>query len=148
MRLWSLHPKYLDAKGLVALWREGLLAKKVLENKTKAYRNHSQLDRFKILAQPSSYINAYLHYVCDEADLRGYQFNRSKLSRRMIGIPRVSVQSGQIAFEWGHLIKKLKIRNQEKYGLIKMIKKPRVHPIFKIVHGGIESWEIVSQSGI
>jgi len=25
MRLWTLHPKYLDARGLVALWREGLL---------------------------------------------------------------------------------------------------------------------------
>lgn len=22
MRLWSSHPKYLDAKGIVALWRE------------------------------------------------------------------------------------------------------------------------------
>ena len=26
MRLWTLHPKYLDAAGLVALWREALLA--------------------------------------------------------------------------------------------------------------------------
>ncbi|WP_368086417.1 pyrimidine dimer DNA glycosylase/endonuclease V [Nitrosomonas sp. Nm34] len=26
MRLWSIHPKYLDAKGLLALWREGLQA--------------------------------------------------------------------------------------------------------------------------
>jgi hypothetical protein len=31
MRLWSLHPRYLDAKGLQAVWREGLLAKKVLQ---------------------------------------------------------------------------------------------------------------------
>lgn len=31
MRLWSLHPSYLDAVGLVALWREGLLARKVLQ---------------------------------------------------------------------------------------------------------------------
>jgi hypothetical protein len=29
-RIWSLHPKYLDARGLVALWREGLLAQAVL----------------------------------------------------------------------------------------------------------------------
>ncbi|MEN6399799.1 MAG: pyrimidine dimer DNA glycosylase/endonuclease V, partial [Rectinema sp.] len=29
MRLWTLHPQYLDQKGLTAAWREGLLAKKV-----------------------------------------------------------------------------------------------------------------------
>ena len=47
MRLWSIHPKYLDTKGLLAVWREALLAKKVLENKTKGYKNHPQLERFK-----------------------------------------------------------------------------------------------------
>ena len=30
MRLWSLSPRYLDVKGLVAVWREGLLADAVL----------------------------------------------------------------------------------------------------------------------
>ena len=52
MRIWSLHPKYLDTKGLVALWRETLLAKHVLEGKTKGYRNHPQLDRFKKAQNP------------------------------------------------------------------------------------------------
>ena len=37
IRIWTLHPKYLDAKGLVAVWREALLAKHVLENKAKGY---------------------------------------------------------------------------------------------------------------
>ena len=46
MRLWSLHPKYLDIKGLVACWREGLLARKVLLDQTKGYKNHPQLIRF------------------------------------------------------------------------------------------------------
>ncbi len=41
MRLWSLHPKYLDVKGLVRAWREGLLARKALGGETKGYRNHS-----------------------------------------------------------------------------------------------------------
>jgi len=44
MRIWSLHPKYLDSKGMVALWREALLAKQVLLNKTKGYKNHPQLN--------------------------------------------------------------------------------------------------------
>ena len=39
MRLWSLRPKYLDSQGLVALWREGLLAQAVLRGKTRGYRN-------------------------------------------------------------------------------------------------------------
>lgn len=47
MRIWSLHPKYLDTKGLVALWRETLLAQHVLSGKTKRYKNHPQLARFK-----------------------------------------------------------------------------------------------------
>ena len=47
MRIWSLHPRYLDAKGLVAVWRETLLAKHVLEGKTKGYKNHPQLNRFR-----------------------------------------------------------------------------------------------------
>lgn len=37
MRIWSLHPSYLDAKGLVALWRETLLAQKVLLGATVGY---------------------------------------------------------------------------------------------------------------
>jgi hypothetical protein len=44
MRLWSLHPCHLDAKGLVALWREGLLAQKVQACETNGYRNHPQLE--------------------------------------------------------------------------------------------------------
>ncbi|MGA2330816.1 MAG: pyrimidine dimer DNA glycosylase/endonuclease V [Syntrophales bacterium] len=46
MRLWSLHPGYVDARGLVALWREGMLARKVLQHQTKGYKNHLQLHRF------------------------------------------------------------------------------------------------------
>jgi Pyrimidine dimer DNA glycosylase len=47
MRIWSLHPQYLDRQGLTAAWREGLLAQKVLTGTTKGYRNHPQLRRFR-----------------------------------------------------------------------------------------------------
>ena len=40
MRLWTLHPQYLDPRGLVALWREALLAQKVLLGRTRGYRAH------------------------------------------------------------------------------------------------------------
>jgi len=41
MRLWSLHPRRLDGKGLIASWREGLLARAALAARTRGYRNHS-----------------------------------------------------------------------------------------------------------
>lgn len=52
MRLWSVHPKYLDTRGLTACWREGLLARKVLLGQTKGYRNHPQLIRFRNTQNP------------------------------------------------------------------------------------------------
>src|SRR5690606_10288867 len=79
MRLWSIHPKYLDAKGLVALWREALLARAVLRGRTRGYRHHPQLDRFRSHASPRSAINAYLAAVHAEASARGYAFDRAKV---------------------------------------------------------------------
>ena len=54
MRLWSLHPSYLDSAGLVALWQEGLLARKVLSSQTKGYIHHPQLHRFRKLPSSSN----------------------------------------------------------------------------------------------
>jgi hypothetical protein len=79
MRIWSIHPRYLDSKGLVALWRETLLAKNVLERKTKGYKNHPQLDRFKMSKNPVNSINQYLQEVFHEARLRKFNFNREKI---------------------------------------------------------------------
>src|SRR5665213_874155 len=52
MRLWTLHPRYLDAQGLVAAWREALLAQKVLEGATRGYTRHPQLIRFQSHPKP------------------------------------------------------------------------------------------------
>ena len=54
MRIWSLHPQYLDRQGLTAAWREGLLAQKVLTGTTKGYRNHPQLRRFRAAGDGSA----------------------------------------------------------------------------------------------
>lgn len=143
MRLWSIHPKYLDQLGLVALWREGLLAKKVLENKTKGYKNHPQLTRFKNSEKPLSYINLYLHIICDEAASRGYSFDRKKLGRRISIEQKITVKSGQIEYEWKHLLKKLSSRSPDDYKSNKDIKRPSLHPLFKRVKGGIEDWEVL-----
>ncbi|HLW43123.1 MAG TPA: pyrimidine dimer DNA glycosylase/endonuclease V, partial [Candidatus Acidoferrales bacterium] len=78
MRLWSLHPSHLDGKGLVALWREGLLAQNVLRGKTKGYRFHPQLNRFRATKKPVIAIGTYLRAVAEEAKSRGYSFDASK----------------------------------------------------------------------
>ncbi|MDV3104232.1 pyrimidine dimer DNA glycosylase/endonuclease V [Thermococcus waiotapuensis] len=140
MRLWSIHPKYLDTKGLLALWREGLLAKKVLEGKTRGYRNHPQLERFKKSEDPVACINAYLYEVLLEAKRRGYNFDESKIDEVKID-GKLTVTDGQIAYEFQHLLKKLKSRDRRKYEEIKNTKEIEPHPIFKVIKGEIEPWE-------
>jgi hypothetical protein len=140
MRIWSLHPKYLDAKGLVALWREVLLAKKVLQNKTKGYKNHPQLERFKTLEQPLDAINLYLRYVHEEAVRRNYIFNKKKIDWSFKRI-KLRVTKGQLDYEVKHLLRKLKIRDPKKFKELKSVKIFEAHPLFKIVKGKIEDWE-------
>ena len=142
MRIWSLHPSYLDAKGLVALWRETLLAKNVLEQKTKGYKNHPQLNRFKICADPLSGINHYLAIVHEKAVSRGYNFDRTKINWEFSPV-QLSVTSGQIKYEMTHLLNKLATRDPQRYLLFRNTRKHRPHPIFTIVKGTIEPWEII-----
>ncbi len=118
MRLWSLTPKYLDTKGLLAVWREGLLAKKVLEERTKGYKNHPQLIRFKNFEEPLAAINSYLYYIFLESQYRGYSFDKSKI--KLIELRNIiTVTKGQLTYELGHLLKKLRIRDSEKFNEIK-----------------------------
>lgn len=140
MRLWSIHPKYLDARGLVALWREGLLAQKVLQGKTRGYTKHPQLVRFRNCGDPVGAIAAYLDAVSDEAESRGYRFNRNKiLTKRYSGL--IPITGGQAAYEFGHLVKKLKDRERFKYEQLKNNRKIDLHPLFKRVRGDVEAWE-------
>lgn len=142
MRIWSIHPKYLDTKGLVALWRETLLAKNVLENKTKGYKNHPQLERFKNSLSPLDSINYYLSIVFDEALSRKYNFKKEKINWNF-RINVMKVTQGQIDYEMEHLKQKLQIRDPLKYKIISSVKAPDSHPIFQIIKGKIEEWEKV-----
>jgi hypothetical protein len=141
MRLWSLHPKHLDAKGLVALWREGLLAKHVLENKTKGYKNHPQLDRFKSSPNPIESINYYLYVVWKESHERKYNFDLKKLQNITNLHYSIPVNSKQILFEKEHLEKKIKDRSPD--DLFRVSKNISVHPLFIKKTGPIETWEKV-----
>ena len=140
MRLWSVHPKYLDAQGLVALWREALLAQAVLRGRTRGYRHHPQLQRFRSHAQPKSAINSFLLQVGSEATARGYSFDLSKIGP-VRKIDKIPVSTGQIHFEWQHLLKKLRRRNPQLYRRWKQERAPKCHPLFRKKHGPIAAWE-------
>lgn len=142
MRLWSIHPQYLDAKGLVALWREGLLAKAVLSRKTRGYQAHPQLARFREHAAPLHAINDYLAAVLHEAQSRGYKFDAHKL-KPVTAVARIPVTSGQLRYEWSHLLRKLKTRAPEQANLLFAVESPEPHPLFFPVEGPIAPWEVV-----
>ncbi|MEI6710744.1 MAG: pyrimidine dimer DNA glycosylase/endonuclease V [bacterium] len=142
MRIWSLHPKYLDTKGLVALWRETLLAKNVLAGNTKGYKNHPQLLRFKNTKNSLDGINQYLSEVFHEATRRNYNFDRKKIDWGFK--PTIlTVTQGQVEYEKNHLLKKLQTRDLKKFEEIKTSDIFNAHPIFEVVEGGIEEWEIL-----
>lgn len=142
MRLWSLHPKYLDSKGLVALWREALLARAVLQGETKGYKNHPQLIRFKNHENPLDAINTYILNIYIESVKRFYNFNRNKIDTKFTQ-QKINVTQEQIIYEFKHLKAKLKIRDPIKYNEIKKITIPDVNSIFHVVLGDIEIWEVV-----
>lgn len=144
MRIWSLHPKYLDTKGLVALWRETLLAKNVLEGKTKGYTKHPQLNRFKESYSPIDAINLYLAIVYSEAAKRNYKFDKEKVNWNF-SESKLTVTVGQLNYEVKHLMKKLQIRDIEKFNELKTNLVFESHPLFKIIDGEIEKWEMVIQ---
>ena len=143
MRLWSLHPKYLDSKGLVALWRESLLAQAVLTGQTKGYRNHPQLERFKAQSDPLKTIGAYLALLQEEATLRAYEFDARKIIRPASAkaSEKIQVSRGQLSFEWAHLMKKLAVRDRAWLLELEQVKRPFSHSLFRVVPGPVESWE-------
>lgn len=142
MRLWTLHPKHLDPAGLVALWRETLLAQAVLLGKTKGYKHHPQLIRFQQLSNPAAGVAGYLSVIHEEATRRGYNFDGSKIvEKRWKG--RIAETKGQLEYEWEHLGRKLKSRNPEWYKAHHNRLVPTAHPLFRMVAGAVREWEKV-----
>ena len=140
MRLWSIHPCYLDPAGLVAAWREALLARAVLRGATRGYRAHPQLERFRCQRSPVTAINAFLAGVYAEAEARGYHFDARKLGR-IARHARIAVARGQLEFEMRHLRRKLKARNPSWYRTVVAVRAPRPHPLFSVRRGGVAAWE-------
>jgi len=140
VRLWSLHPRYLDSQGLVALWREGLLARAVLRGETRGYRHHPQLARFQAQAAPRSAINSYLAAVHAEAQARGYTFDRAKIGP-LRPVKPIAVTAAQLTYEWRHLLRKLALRSPDVYRKWRTAGGPQCHPLFRRRPGPVEPWE-------
>jgi hypothetical protein len=147
VRLWSLHPQYLDRQALVACWRESLLAQAVLAGRTKGYRNHPQLRRFAAQPDACASVAAYLAALAAEADRRGYRFDRSRIDVLPEGaaVPLVPVTDGQLAYEWQHLRAKVRERSPHVRADLGSGGTPRAHPLFTVVPGAVEDWEVRSR---
>lgn len=131
---------YLDAQGLVALWREGLLAQAVLRGETKGYLHHPQLARFREGAAPLGLLAEYLRAVRAEALARGYRFAAGKIGRGR-SRRRLTVSRGQLDFEWRHLMAKLAKRDPERRERLAAVETPEPHPLFRLVPGDVAPWE-------
>lgn len=146
MRLWTLHPRYLDRQGLIALWREALLAQAVLLGQTRGYTHHPQVQRFRQSKSPVAAIAAYLDGVLAEAVLRGYDFDRSKIIGTSHPQERIVATSGQLAYEWEHLKKKLAVRAPSVLAVLPAVALPDSHPLFTVEEGAMAAWEVVAPS--
>jgi hypothetical protein len=140
MRLWTLHPSHLDPQGLVAVWREALLAKAVLQHRTRGYHHHPQLLRFRNHLRPVAAINTYLTGVLVEARRRGYRFDGRKVRGPKTKL-RIRASAGQLAYEWSHLLRKLRRRSPGVYRSMRRAQ-PRVHEMFRLTNGSVAQWEV------
>lgn len=140
MRLWTFHPRYLDARGLTALWREALLARAVLRGETRGYRSHPQLERFRTRSNPEGCVDRYLRIVHRESLRRGYRFDGTKL-RSAPGRCRIDATEGQVRFEWAHFLAKARLRAPGHFSQIARVELPEANPLFRIVPGPVEPWE-------
>ena len=144
MRLWTLHPQHLDRQGLLALWREGLLAQKVLRGKTRGYRHHPQLIRFRNHSNPVAAIATYLAAIQREATRRGYQFDTTKITTRRT-TRKITETHGQLHYEWKYLYRKLQKRAGAAATQALIKTKPTAHPFFRIVAGPVQPWEKIER---
>jgi hypothetical protein len=145
MRLWTLHPRHLDAAGLVALWRESLLAQAVLLGRTRGYTRHPQLQRFHAAADPLASIAGYLRAVAEEAALRGYAFDAARIVACERTPRPIAETKGQLLYEWEHLGRKLERRSPEWHRDQFTGAQPKPHPLFRIVAGRVRDWERVNE---
>jgi hypothetical protein len=141
VRLWSFHPRYLDRQGLTACWRESLLAQAVVMDPERGYSRHPQLERFRDQPDPLAAVGAYLSGVADDADHRGYRFDRSRIRRPGAPHATMRVTRGQLEYEWSRLRTRMSVRSPAVWIQWDAVALPDPHPLFEVVAGPIAPWE-------
>ena len=142
MRLWTLHPKYLDAKGLVAAWREALLAQAVLRDRNDWLPKPSSTDP----VPPLTLTGSKYRVLSSRAACRGkpawvsVRPRKDRLPRG--GRSRLKATLGQLGYEWKHLRAKLAIRDKAWLASLGRVARPDAHPTFRVVPGDVEDWEV------
>ena len=144
MRLWSIHPRYLDRIGLVALRRESLLARKVLAGEAKENVNHPRLNRFGRHVQTLKAVGDFPAAAREEALNRGYSLDTKKIRTCGSG-DKIKLKRRQIEYEFELLLGRLEERTPQKYRALRVVKKEEIEadPLFDIIPGGIEQRERV-----
>jgi len=143
LRLWSIHPRYLDWMGLGALWRESLLAQTVLAGETRGWRNHPQLGRFKDHPESMDAIGFYLLKIREEAGFRGYSYDGSKIRRPVNRVALTSITTGQLLHEFSLLLERTRLRTPAWHEMLrKVYDLPKAHPLFEVVEGDVGGWEV------
>ena len=148
MRIWSIHPMYLDSKRLTAQWREALLCRAVLEGNTKGYKKHPQFLRVKNFHQPHYFINMFLYEIWNESKNRGYSFDKDKLMSDLslkygCLLDLMEVTEGQLEYEFKHLQNKLGEFNSKYIENNQMINEDGIlpNPCFMSIQGDIMDFE-------
>ena len=124
----------MDTRGLVALWREALLAQAVLRGETKGYRHHPQLERFRASRAPLAAIATYLRAIHQEATQRRFKFDKTKIGPGKAKTC-LTVTEGQLIYELDHLRAKLAVRDKQLLDGLKLVECPDPHPLFEKITG-------------
>lgn len=141
MRLWSLHPQYLDTAGLTACWREALLAQAALAGRTRGYTRHPQLNRFRESTDPLGAVAAFLDGIHAEATSRGFSYDATRIDEVARLTDHIDVTRGQLDYELEHLRRKLARRSPERLEQLPT-SEPTPHPLFRVIDGPIADWEV------
>ena len=147
MRIWSLHPQYLDQKGLGGQWEEGIIAQNTLFFQEGKYLNYPVLHRVKAHQEPVAWIGMYLNEILKEANVnRGYNYNDQLIKQLKPTLP-MPVTRGQLYYEWTLLQGRLQKRDPVKMSLNDGvdINNIKANPMFYVIDGDIEDWERVKE---